>query len=251
MKSSALALMAVGLSVAGCATLDAGGAAGERQSAIDLSDYFAENLEIGRLNLRSGRPTQAIEAFRQASRDPAHAVSALNGMAVAYIRLGREDVAEKLFLKAHALDPSDMRASRNLARLDARATQVPAIPSPARPGLAQAAEYPPTAGEPQLAIEAPRLVVSTNPEALRAPRRSAIALRTADNAPRPSATIRAKSRPRTRSPLVAKASAPVRIEPRSASGPSRVIRVAIPETVPAPKPAKERRFVRVALATKK
>lgn len=85
---------------------------------INMERYFNERLAAGRLHLREGSPTKAIEAFRQASYDPDSKAEAYNGMGVAYSLMGRDDVARSLFLKAIEQDPSDERFRRNLARLD-------------------------------------------------------------------------------------------------------------------------------------
>lgn len=86
-------------------------------AAVDMSDYFVARLEAGRAHLLRNRPTQAVIAFRQASYYPARSAEAFNGMAVAYARLGRSDLAARHFAMAVAADPADPRFARNLARL--------------------------------------------------------------------------------------------------------------------------------------
>ncbi len=85
---------------------------------IDMSGYFAARVEAGRVYLLRNEPSRAVVAYRQASYDPAHAAAAFNGMAVAYARMGRSDIARQLFGQALAADPADERVARNLARLD-------------------------------------------------------------------------------------------------------------------------------------
>lgn len=112
---------AIGLSLAGCGVFRSGDVRASSDVQVDMTDYFVERLETGRGLLKAGHLTKAIDAYRQASYDPRIAAEATNGMAVAYTRLGREDVARQLFLKAIAAAPEDERFSRNLARLEANA----------------------------------------------------------------------------------------------------------------------------------
>jgi tetratricopeptide (TPR) repeat protein len=88
---------------------------------IDMSDYFAQRIEAGKVHLRNNRPTQAIAAFRQASYDPAYAAEAYNGMAVSYAQIGRADLAKRFFGMAVAAAPQDERFARNLARIEGQA----------------------------------------------------------------------------------------------------------------------------------
>ena len=115
-----IASVAALLAVTGCTMPSPGMNLRSASQASDLSDYFAQRLEAGRSHLDGNRPTLAIEAFRQASYDPRFAADATNGMAVAYARIGRNDVARRLFERALSLDPSNDRFARNLARIDAR-----------------------------------------------------------------------------------------------------------------------------------
>ena len=114
-------IAAIGLSLAGCGMFRSADVRASSAEQVDMAGYFAERLETGRGLLRAGHLTKAIDAFRQASYDPRFAAEATNGMAVAYTKLGRDDVARKLFLKAIAAAPEDGRFSRNLARLEANA----------------------------------------------------------------------------------------------------------------------------------
>ncbi len=98
-----------------------------------MGDYFASRLETGRMHLKQGNLTKAIEAFRQASYDPETAPEAFNGMAVAYSQLGRNDVARDLFMRAIEKDPVDQRYWRNLARVDEQIMLAQKLPS-AQPG---------------------------------------------------------------------------------------------------------------------
>jgi hypothetical protein len=113
--------------------------AATQMAQLDMSDYFQELLLTAKNDLRNGRTTQAINAFRQATYDPAHAAEAYNGLGVAYAALGRDDLAKQYFAQAVSADPSDPRFARNLARLELDGTPALANASP------QTAELPATA----------------------------------------------------------------------------------------------------------
>jgi hypothetical protein len=106
----------------------------------DMSSYFAQRIEDGRRHLAANRPAAAINAFRQASYHPDQAGAAYNGMAIAYDRMGRHDLAERFFAQALQADPDDARFARNAARFEAtmlarrgadEAVELAAAPSPA------------------------------------------------------------------------------------------------------------------------
>lgn len=65
----------------------------------------------------------AIELFKTASRDPALEADSLNGLAVAYDGIGRQDLAERYFQRALAARPGDQRTKRNLAAFYATSGQ--------------------------------------------------------------------------------------------------------------------------------
>lgn len=141
MNGRFLAAMALSILCAGCAGLDFGPRPKAAHQQVDMTSYFAARLESGRRHLDDGNLTRAIEAFRQASYDPATAADALNGMGVAYSMLGRDDVARGLFLRAIDRDPADPRFWRNLARLDEKA-MLARRPEPAAPIPVEAAPEP-------------------------------------------------------------------------------------------------------------
>jgi hypothetical protein len=115
---------------------------------------LAQATAQGRAYLASGQTGLAIEAFQRALGANEPAAPALNGMGVAFARLGRYDVAERMFQEAMAVDPSDGRYARNLATLMSSpalamrhdgdiANRVATIdPAPARPAQASAAAQP-------------------------------------------------------------------------------------------------------------
>lgn len=74
-------------------------------------------FELARMSLSSGNYARAIEEFSHARAEPALLGPSLNGMAVAYARLGRNDLAERYFREAVAAEPGDTRFAANLLRL--------------------------------------------------------------------------------------------------------------------------------------
>ena len=77
----------------------------------------AFSTQAGRQQLAQGQTGLAIESFRKALANAEPRAPALNGLAVAYSRLGRFDLAQRFFHEAIAADPQDVRYSENLARL--------------------------------------------------------------------------------------------------------------------------------------
>jgi len=72
----------------------------------------------GRAALDTGNLGRAIEAFQQAIGTGEPRGPALNGLGVAYARLGRADVADELFRQAMAEDPTRQEFAANLALLE-------------------------------------------------------------------------------------------------------------------------------------
>jgi len=87
-------------------------------ATADMSSYFAQRLNDGRRHLSAERPAAALTAFRQASYHPDFAGDAYNGMAIAYDRMGRYDLAERFFAQAMEAAPEDHRFARNAARFE-------------------------------------------------------------------------------------------------------------------------------------
>jgi len=73
--------------------------------------------EDGRRMLAAGQPGNAAEAFQRALASGEEIAPALNGLGVAYARLGRPDRAQRYFEQAVAVAPGDARFAENLARL--------------------------------------------------------------------------------------------------------------------------------------
>jgi len=67
--------------------------------------------------LRQGQISAAIASFSMALAAPEARAEAINGLAVAYAKLGRDDVADRYFREAAALDPNNPKFAANLLRL--------------------------------------------------------------------------------------------------------------------------------------
>ena len=83
------------------------------QVASDTKDPLVR----GKLLLSRGQSADAISAFRAVLRRGADQAEAHNGMAIAYDRIGRADLAQRYFELAVAGHPDDERYRKNLARL--------------------------------------------------------------------------------------------------------------------------------------
>lgn len=116
-----------------------------------MQDYFVQRLEEGRAHLRANRPGAAVVAFRQASYGAAVRARALNGMAVAYDRLGRADLAQQYFMAAMNLEPENPSFAANFLRFNqslADARQVDAVAvAQAQALLVGTAEGSPSSGD--------------------------------------------------------------------------------------------------------
>lgn len=90
-----------------------------RMSApMDAEAAIATATEEGRGHLDRGETGLAILAFQRAMSYGAPTPQALNGMGVAFARLGRYELARRYFREAAALAPSDERFAANLTRLN-------------------------------------------------------------------------------------------------------------------------------------
>lgn len=117
--AAALSIAAMTLALGGCQALGIGGHGIARASAKAensvIAAFGSEQLEEGRKALSEGRTTDAIDAFMLAKAFEEQAPAAYNGLAVAYSRLGREDLTERFFRLAIALAPEEQRYRSNLA----------------------------------------------------------------------------------------------------------------------------------------
>lgn len=89
----------------------------ERSETRQLAGNTAGALEEGRAFLREGNIASAVASFRIAALDRANRADACNGLAVAYAKLGRADLAERYFREAMAAEPDNQRYAANLLRL--------------------------------------------------------------------------------------------------------------------------------------
>lgn len=74
-------------------------------------------LETGKIQLDAGLYSMALESFRGALRQSPDSAQAYNGLAIAYDRIGRADLAQRYFETAIAKNPKDLRYHNNLAQL--------------------------------------------------------------------------------------------------------------------------------------
>lgn len=93
-------------------------AGGEGQTRSEAARELAGVYTVsGRSALDRGNTGLAIEAFTRAVTSGEAAAPALNGLGVAYARLGRYDLAARYFEQAARIDPTDSRYQSNLVLL--------------------------------------------------------------------------------------------------------------------------------------
>jgi hypothetical protein len=81
----------------------------------------SEVTDAGRALLDAGQPGFAINTFRKALAKNEAPGPALNGLGVAYARIGRQDLAAWYFKQAMVFDPAETRYAMNLERIMATA----------------------------------------------------------------------------------------------------------------------------------
>jgi Flp pilus assembly protein TadD len=89
----------------------------DRASDQQLASNPAGALEEGRASLKEGNLSSAIAAFRIAQLDRSTRADASNGLGIAYVKLGRADLAERYFQAAILADPENTKYVANLLRL--------------------------------------------------------------------------------------------------------------------------------------
>ncbi len=125
---------------------------GQSQMSPDTGNIVDRGKEL----LSRGQNADAISAFRGALRTEGNQAEAYNGMAIAYDRIGRADLARRYFELAVAEQPTADRYRNNLARFFNRSGQ---------PELAQGLLNPPAVAKaPADAIEAPMAQIAISTE---------------------------------------------------------------------------------------
>lgn len=121
----------------------------------------------GRAQLDVGNLGLAVEAFQQALGTGEARGPALNGLGVAYARLGRADVAAELFHQAMAEDPASEKYVANLALLEQSQKQpeAPQLAVASEGGTARANSALPAPAAPAATAPAPEVAPAAAPEA--------------------------------------------------------------------------------------
>lgn len=113
-------IIAAALPLSGCALFKGKSAQLDNREAAALAQagqagsYFTQ---LGRRELDAGRTGLALEAFNRALDSGEERAAALNGIGVVYARLGRYEVAQRMFAEAAERDPDNAKYAANLARL--------------------------------------------------------------------------------------------------------------------------------------
>jgi hypothetical protein len=119
MKTVALLLLAslpVGALLAGCTTgPDSSPSAELLLGKIDTSGVGSADYDRGKHYLASGDYGLAIDSFEKALAEAPGSADAMNGLAIAYDRIGRKEDAAMFLNKALALDPRSAYTLNNFA----------------------------------------------------------------------------------------------------------------------------------------
>lgn len=119
----------------GCATAPRLDIKPMQRGAVSVTgDAYAE----AKRQLEAGNVALAVDGFRRAVRQSPESVEALNGLAVAYDKLGRFDLSRRFYELALAADPTSAKVRHNMEvslRIQGRAeqAQLAAAPEPAEP----------------------------------------------------------------------------------------------------------------------
>jgi Tetratricopeptide repeat len=84
---------------------------------VEANGTSQEQLARAKDLLKSGQTAFAVTAFRTVLRTNPHNAQANNGLAIAYDRIGKKELAQRYFELAVASDPLDQRFRGNLAKL--------------------------------------------------------------------------------------------------------------------------------------
>jgi hypothetical protein len=119
MKTVALLLLAslpVGALLAGCTTgRDSGASADLLLGNLDTGRVGPADYDRGKHYLASGDYGLAIDSFEKALAEAPGSADAMNGLAIAFDRIGRKDDAAMFLNKALALDPRSAYTLNNFA----------------------------------------------------------------------------------------------------------------------------------------
>jgi hypothetical protein len=111
----------VSMAMSGCAMHQASGPEYRLSAPASAQVEGSSMLQRGRAQLDAGLDALAIVSFRAEIRSNPDNADAYNGLAVAYGRIGRDDLAQRYFETALAKDPSNDKAHANLAILTGEA----------------------------------------------------------------------------------------------------------------------------------
>lgn len=115
-RAARLLVVVAALGAAGCAGTGLEVSPKASFDPVHAPDTAAGAYEVGKRQLATGHIGNALVSFRQALRREPESVSALNGMAIAYDRLGRFDLARHYFERALALEPDSTMTLNNIGR---------------------------------------------------------------------------------------------------------------------------------------
>lgn len=111
--------IAAALALGGCQSFISSLGFGPKESAQSerrAEVFGGDELEKGKLALKAGHTTVAIQQFRLAALNEEYAADAFNGLGIAYASLGRADLAERYFRTAVELGTDNPKYAANLAR---------------------------------------------------------------------------------------------------------------------------------------
>lgn len=122
-RFSKVLLLGCAVALSGCQIADKPGLSrtGKRQEQRLAAAASTVETDMGRAHLAAQRNGLAIEAFNRALVFGEAPAPALNGLGVAYARMGRVDLAYRFFSQAASADPESAVYARNLATLTSSA----------------------------------------------------------------------------------------------------------------------------------
>lgn len=130
------------LSASACSTTDIFGTNAQPSGPAPGSAADAADYQLGKSQLAAGQLGPAIDTFEGALARNPNSIPVLNGLAVAFAKAGRADLAEHYFSKALALDPQSRVTLNNIAYFhspDGVQTNAIADAEPAAPSASMSA----------------------------------------------------------------------------------------------------------------